>query len=229
MFKKILTYTFLICSLLLCTSCFEFLEEISLNKDGSGGITVTANLSKSKSKLASVMLLDSVNGYNVPSKDDINLAVKDAIDHLKKIDGISNVEKSIDFENYIFSISCDFKSVSNINSIFKELINNQNRKQKTNFSTTNLSYNKENRLFKRHFKYDNSIKRSFNSLKDEDKKVFNDASYTTIYRFNIPVKTVSNANAKIAPNKKVVFLQLPVMSLISGQKNLENNIQLINN
>ena len=139
MLKKLFTYTLLFCSLLLCTSCFEILEEINLNKDGTGRITVTANLSKSKSKLASVMLLDSVNGYKVPSKDDINLAIKNAIDHLGKTEGISNIEKSVDFDNYIFSISCDFKSVENVNSIFKELITKQNKREKTNFNTTNFS------------------------------------------------------------------------------------------
>lgn len=229
MLKRLFTYTLLFASLLLCTSCFEILEEISFNKDGSGRITVTANLSKSKSKLASVMLLDSVNGHKVPSRDDIDLAIKNAVDHLKKTEGISNIEKSVDYDNYIFSIACDFKSVANVNSIFKEMINNQNRREKTSFSTTNFSYNDMNHQFKRHFKYDDSIKRKFNSLKSEDKKVFNDASYTTIYRFNSSVKSVSNSGAKIAPNKKAVFMRVPALSLITGQQTLENTIQLINN
>lgn len=229
MLKKLFTYTLLFCSLLLCTSCFEILEEINLNKDGTGRITVTANLSKSKSKLASVMLLDSVNGYKVPSKDDINLAIKNAIDHLGKTEGISNIEKSVDFDNYIFSISCDFKSVENVNSIFKELITKQNKREKTNFNTTNFSYNNANHQFKRHFRYDGSVKKTFNSLKQEDKKVFNDASYTTIYRFKSPVKSVSNSASKISPNKKAVFLRVAAMSLISGEKTVENTIQLINN
>lgn len=229
MLKKLFTYALLFTSLLFCTSCFEVLEEISFNKDGSGRITVTANLSKSKSKLASVMLLDSVNGYKVPSKDDINLAMKNAIDHLKKTEGISNIEKTADYDNYIFSIACDFKSVESVNSIFKEMINNQNRREKTSFSTTNFSYNDVNHQFKRHFKYDGSIKKKFNSLKPEDKKVFNDASYTTIYRFNSSVKSVSNSGAKIAPNKKAVFMRVPALSLITGQQTLENTIQLINN
>ena len=70
------------------------------------------------------------------------------------------------------------------------------------------------------------MKKSFNGLKKEDKKIFEDASYTAIYRFKKEVKSVSNTNAKIAPNKKAVFLRVAAMDLILGQKNLENNIQL---
>nr|BFF39643.1 hypothetical protein BACY1_14480 [Tenacibaculum mesophilum] len=65
--KKILLL-FSTISILLFTSCFEFVEEVSFNKDGSGSAVLTINLSKSKTKLASIMLLDSINGYKVPSK-----------------------------------------------------------------------------------------------------------------------------------------------------------------
>ncbi len=229
MIKKVVAHTMLLFSLLLFTSCFEILEEINLNNDGSGNIAVTFNLSKSKSKLASVMLLDSVNGYKVPSKEDINLSIKNAIDHLNKTDGISNIKKSVDFDNYIFSISCDFKNVNNVNAIFKESIQNQNKREKTNFSTTNYSFNKSNKLFKRHFVYDTSIKKSFNTLKSEDRKVFNDASYTTIYRFKNVIKSVSNNIAKVSPNKKAVMLRVAAIPLIFGEKSIENTIQLINN
>ncbi|WFO15142.1 hypothetical protein M601_014875 [Cellulophaga baltica 4] len=117
----------------LFTSCFEVLEEINLNSDGSGTMLVTFNLSRSKSKIASVMLLDSVNGYKVPSKDDINLALKDAENHLKTINGISNIKKTADFENYIFTLSCNFDKVANLDAVFQDLIRQQNKKGKNKF------------------------------------------------------------------------------------------------
>jgi len=226
--RKTVSYLLLLTSLLLCTSCFEILEEINLNTDGSGQITVTFNLSKSKSKLASIMLLDSVNGRKVPSEDDINLALRDAVSELKKAPGISNIKKTADFDNYIFTISCDFEEMDSVNAIFKDAIAKQNKRERTQFATTNFSFNKGTNIFKRHFVYDPQIKKSFARLKSEDRKIFDDASYTAIYRFPKPVMSVSNKNAKVSPSKTAVMLKIDAMSLIMGEKNIENSIQLRN-
>ncbi|KAG1647941.1 hypothetical protein GQR58_030216 [Nymphon striatum] len=78
-------------------------------------------MSKSKTKLASLMLLDSINGYKVPSEDDINEVLKDALLHLEKSEGISNIKQTKDFKNYIFTIACDFKNIESINGA-QELI-----------------------------------------------------------------------------------------------------------
>ncbi|WP_298504380.1 hypothetical protein [uncultured Maribacter sp.] len=224
--RKALVYFSLFLCISLCTSCFEILEEIKLNKDGSGTIMVTLNMSKSKTKLASLMLLDSINGYKIPSEDEIDESFKDVLYHLEKTPGISNIKKTKDFENYVFTISCDFKNVDNVNGIFKDLIKKQNKNNYTNFTTTNLSYNTSTNVFRRHFTYDDAIKKSFNNLKTEDRKVFDDASYTCIYRFENKVKNVSNTNAKVAPNKGAVFLKIDALSLILGEKNVENKIEL---
>lgn len=224
--KKSFKFFVLLLSLTLFTSCFEVLEEISLNADGSGKMLVTFNLSKSKSKIASIMLLDSINGYKVPSKNDISAALTEAKNHLKTIDGISNIKTTSDFDNYIFTISCDFTSTANLDSVFKDLIRKHNKKSKTNFNTSNFSFNTNTSSFKRSFSYDESIKRNFYKLNSEDRKIFEDANYTSIYRFEKDVEKVSNANAKVSPNKKAVFLKVDLMSLILGEKNITNTIQL---
>ncbi|MBC3845815.1 hypothetical protein H8K90_05460 [Winogradskyella echinorum] len=224
--KRVFNISLLLFSLTLFTSCFEVLEEISLNADGSGKMLVTFNLSKSKSKIASIMLLDSVNGHKVPSKEDIGKALKEAKNHLKTINGITNINTTTDYDNYIFTISCDFTSIDNLDSVFKDLISKHNKKSKTNFSTSNFSFNSSINSFKRSFSYDNSIKRNFNKLNSEDRKIFEGANYTSIYRFKNDVKEVSNTNAKISPNKKAVFLKVDVMSLILGKKSISNTIKL---
>jgi len=199
-----------------------------LNEDGSGNMLVTLNMSKSKTKLASIMLLDSINGYRVPSEDDMNEAMKDAVEYLEKIEGISNIKKTKDFENYIFTVACNFGQVDNINGVFKELIQKQNKKGGTSFTTKNFSFNSDTKIFQRDFTYDPSIKKSFATLNKEDKKIFDDANYTAIYRFKELVKSVSNKNAKISPNKKAVMLRIDALSFILGEKNVQNKIQLIN-
>lgn len=67
-FYKLLSFIVLIPFL---SSCFEVIEEIALKNDGTGDVVLTINLSQSKTKVASVMLLDSVQGYKVPSKQKI--------------------------------------------------------------------------------------------------------------------------------------------------------------
>jgi len=43
------------------SSCFEIVEEITMNDDGSGNILMTLNFSRSKSKIKSILLMDSIN------------------------------------------------------------------------------------------------------------------------------------------------------------------------
>ena len=226
--KKLFFYLFSFCSLILCTGCFDILEEINFKADGSGHLLFTINMSKSRTKLASMMLLDSVNGYKVPSKADINEALANVVEHLQKSEGITNIKQTKDFENYIFSISCDFENITSLNGITEELIQHQNSKEKTNFNTRNFSYDKSTKLFQRLYTYDDRIKKSFDRLKQDDRQIFDDASFTSIYRFEEPVKTVSNNQSKIAPSKKAVMLRVDAMSLILGQKSIQNKIQLTN-
>lgn len=226
MIKRIYTYFSVFLCTIVCTSCFDVLEEINLKADGSGSVLVTFNMSKSKSKLASIMMLDTVNGYKVPSQDDINDALKDVVLHLEKSEGITNIKQTKDFENYIFTVSCDFATIESINGISKDLILEQNKKGKTNFNSTNFAYDTSSKTFQRFFRYDDSMKKSFYHLKSEDRKIFKDASFISIYRFDNEVENVSNSNAKIAPNKKAVMLRLDAMSLILGEKTIQNKIQL---
>ncbi len=228
MLKRIVSFFSLCLLLILNSSCFDILEEINLNKDGSGTMVFTINMSKSKTKLASMMLLDSINGYKIPSEDDIALALNDVVAHLKKAKGISNIEQRKDLENYIFSVSCDFDAIGSLNGLTSKLIQDQNKRENTNFETSNFAYSPSEMVFERKFTYDPSIKKSFDHLKKEDKKVFQDASFTAIYRFEDLVGNTSNTAAKIAPSKKAVMLRVDAMSFIFGQKTIQNKIKLIN-
>lgn len=228
MLKKLLKYTWVLLLIFLNSSCFDILEEINFNKDGSGTLLITLNMSKSKTKLASIMLLDSINGYRVPSENDIHISINDIVSHLKKTNGISNIKQTKDFKNYIFSVSCDFANITSLNAIGSELIKEQNRRGKTNFSATNFAYNATEKVFERKFSYDPSIKKSFDYLKSEDKKIFNEANYTSIYRFEESIKNASNNTAKIAPSKKAIMLRVNAIDFIQGKATIQNKIKLSN-
>lgn len=219
-FYTLLLFIFLIPTL---SSCFQIVEEITMRNDGTGDVVLTINLSQSKTKVASVMLLDSVQGYKVPSKQKIQQELNEAVVYLRKAEGISNVKSTTDFNNYIATISFSFKDVSNINNITKNILT-QHKIKATNNSS--YSYNKATGLFSRKYQAVGTAKTEFNKLKSQDKAVFNTASYTSIYRFEKPVETTSNPAANISKSKKAVMLKSSIMDLINGKTNVSNQIQL---
>jgi len=219
-FYKLVLFAFLIPIL---SSCFEVVEEISMRNDGTGDVVLTINLSQSKTKVASVMLLDSVQGYKVPSKQKIQQELNEAVAYLKKSKGISNVKSTSDFNNYIATVSFSFKDVSDINNITKNILTQQKIKA-TN--TSSYSFNKVTKTFLRKYQPVGTAKTEFNKLKSKDKAVFNGATYTSIYRFESLVTSTSNPASNVSKSKKAVMLRSSIMDLINGKTNVSNQIQL---
>lgn len=221
--KKLFIYcTLILCSLSL-TSCFEIIEEIKLFRNGSGEVVLTFNLSQSKTRVASVMLLDSINGYKVPSKKDINHELNAITNNLRNSTGISKVNSTVDFNNYIATISFSFKEVSNINNVFKNIL----ARQDIQVPNQNLySFNANNQVFIRKYQSDRNTISSFNKLKKEDKEVFKNAQFTSITRFEQSVKSVNNKSAIVSKSKKAVMLKANMMDLIYDKSNISNQIQL---
>ena len=219
-FYKLLLFIILVPIL---SSCFEVVEEITLKNDGTGDVVLTINLSQSKTKVASVMLLDSVQGYKVPSKQKIQQELNEAVAYLKKSEGITNVKSTSDFTNYIATISFSFKDVSNINNITKNILAQQKIKA-TN--TSSYSYNRAAKTFSRKYQPVGTAKSEFNKLKSKDKAVFNGATYTSIYRFESVVTSTTNPASNVSKSKKAVMLKAGIMDLINGKINVSNTIQL---
>lgn len=189
-------------------------------------MTVTANLSQSKTKLASVMLLDSVNGYKVPDKAQIQRELAEAATVLKKTPGISGVTHRLDFDNFIASISFSFENVDDLNHISKIIY------QKLKIKPTGKSlynYDLGKRIFSRNYTYAIEAKNAYVKLKEADKQIFKNASYTSIYRFDGAVKQLSNKQAKLSGTKKAVMLRTAILDLINGNTNITNHIELFNN
>ncbi len=223
MLKKIRLFILLCCIPLLCSSCFEIIEEITMRADGSGDMVLTVNLSQSKTKVASILLMDSINGYKVPDRKTIQREIDEAVARLRKMPGISNVKSTTDFNNYIASISFSFKEVANVNNITKNILEAQKIKA-TNVST--YTYNKGTATFARDYKYYASAKAEYSKLKKEDKEIFQTASYTSICRFPLPISRHSNALAKVSKSQKAIMQKCSVLDLINGRVSVSNQIQL---
>ncbi|SFB91496.1 hypothetical protein SAMN05421747_10275 [Parapedobacter composti] len=216
----------LMCVVLSCsclTSCFQVIEDISVREDGSGTVTLTANLSQSRTKLASIMLLDSVNSYKVPSQADIRREMSALADRLAAIPGITNVTHQVNFDTYIAVMKFSFSNVSDLNDVmnmaFKEM-------KMPMDSQSSYAYDRRHGTFRRAYTHLPQAKAEYNRLKPADQAIFKDALYTSIYRFERPVSQQSNGAAKLAASKKAVMLQTRIMDLINGNQSLSNRIQL---
>ncbi len=208
------------------TSCFEIVEEVTLKKDGSGEMSFSINLSQSKTKLNSIMLMDSINGYKVPKKSDIDKAISKLTEHLKSTPGISNVKKSIDYKNFIFSISCSFSKIENINDIAIKAQQKYKIKDVDKSSLKGFTFDVNNKIFKRFYSYNPKAKKEFLKLDKENREVMNNANYTCIYRFSEPIISNKNIHSKLSKSKKAVLLKMSFLDLVNGTKKLNNTITL---
>lgn len=211
--------------LLFLSSCFQIIEEINLTDNGSGTVNLTLNLSASKAKVSSIMLMDSIQGYKVPTKQTIQKELEEVAVYLKNSPGITNVQKKVDFENYIVNVSFAFKNIANINNVNQNVLKKLKIKAINNSS---YSYDIKNRVFVRNYEHTREAVTQYNKLKQEVKNVFKEASYTSIYRFDNLILSSNNPLAKVSKSKKAVMINTGILGLINGQTDISNRITLSN-
>ncbi len=214
----------LLCIVLILslTSCFEVVERITLRDNGSGSATFTLNMSKSRTKLKSVMKMETVNGKKVPSKLEIQNKVKRVETVVRSVPGISNVKTNLDFENFIGEFSCNFTDVAQLNEVVKAI--QSEGLIKKGLSTRNYYYSKEKKEFKRIHEVD--LKSMYEKMSVADKKVLEGANYTSVIKFDQPVESYSNQSAKLSKSKKGMLLKSTVLDIINRKKSIENTIKI---
>lgn len=216
-------YPVLFLCLISCTSCFEIIEQVFLKTNGSGNFQLVLNLSKSKTKINSILKMKTINGHNVPTEQEIKTKIADIEKATAKTTGISNVKTSMDFDNYIATITCNFNKVNQLNGIIKSVMEIENKKNK--FIEKSYDYDQATNIFSRINKV--SLKKDYNKMSNADKEIFATANYTAIYKFETTVSSVGNKDAKVSPSKKGVMLQQNVLDVITDKKSIENKITLI--
>lgn len=218
--KTFLKQLLLLIPLLFLTSCFDILDKVNVKADGSGEYTIILNASKSKTRLASISKMETINGKKVPKRPEIESKINEAARIFKATPGISNVKTSMDFDNYIIKLSCNFKKIENINTGLEQL-KAKNILGKM-IPTQIYSQNLEKKTFIRNKV--NTFKSDYDKMSKADKEVFNDAKYTSVMQFENTVKSQINNYYLLSPNKKAVKLEANVLDLIFQKKQLQNII-----
>ncbi len=209
-------------SLFLLSSCFQVVEEVTLKNDGTGEMQLTVNFSQSKSKLASIMLMDSLNGHKIPSEKNIQEFMTETVDYLKKSKGISNVKKTLDLKNYIATVNFSFKDLSDINGLTRKLL----EKEKGKAPVNSYVFEKATGQVKRVYQYSPAMKKEYDKLKPKDRELFKTAGFTSIFRFDKAIASSTNKTAKVSPSGKAVMINSTALGLIFGSANISNTIQL---
>ncbi|PTT74272.1 MULTISPECIES: hypothetical protein [unclassified Chryseobacterium] len=218
--KNIIKQLLLLLPLLLLTSCFDILDKINVKADGSGEYSLILNASKSKTRLASISKMETINGKKVPKRSEIEAKINEAARIFKATPGISNVKTSMDFDNYIIKLSCNFKKIENINAGLEQL-KAKNIVGKM-VPVQLYSQSPEKKTFTRNKV--SSFKNDYDKMSKADKEVFNDAKYTSVMQFENTIKTQTNNAYLLSPNKKAVKLEANVLDFILQKKQLQNTI-----
>jgi hypothetical protein len=218
--KNFLKQLFLFIPLLLMTSCFDILDKVNVKADGSGEYTIILNASKSKTRLASISKMETINGKKVPKRPEIESKINEAARIFKATPGISNVKTSMDFDNYIIKLSCNFKKIENINAGLEQL-KAKNILGKM-IPTQIYSQNIAGKSFTRNKV--NTFKSDYDKMSKADKEIFNDAKYTSVLQFENTIKSQTNNSYLLSPNKKAVKLEANVLDFILQKKQIQNNI-----
>jgi hypothetical protein len=211
----------IIITLLCLTSCIELLDDITLNNDGSGTFKYSINLSSSKTKVNSILALDSIDGKKVPNKSEIEQKIIEFKKTLSTQPGISNVNISYNFDDFIFKLSCDFDNVKNLqlgieNTIKKLSISNiSSETEWITFSSNKLERNIPN-ITSDMFKNSNWI----------DLDLLKSGTYTSISRFERTVESYSNTLTKVSKTKTSVMLQVKTDEMFVNPTILKNKIIL---
>src|SRR5690606_11264848 len=156
---------------------------------GTGTIKATLNVSKRRTKVASLLKMKQFNGIEIPSKTTITQEMQQVVRKLKATPGISDVHYSIDINNYIAILYIHFDHVPALTD-FTKALSAQFKTQITIYNS--YRYDATSQTFNRSYTYTPNLAKEFSKIPNDDKNLFADAYYTNIIRFDKNIQSQSH-------------------------------------
>ncbi len=203
-------------------SCFEIIEQLQLAKDGSGNFQITVNLSKSKTRISSILKMETINGHPIPTKEAIVKKIIGVGAAMEKAPGISIVKTTADMDNYIATMSCNFTSLTQLNKAIKIVKIKEHAKE--SMLQDHYAYDVKAGIFQRENKL--PLREMYAGVSKADREIFADATYTSVFKFDAPVIGMSNKNATLSVNKNAVMLRETALDVITQKRSIENTINI---
>ncbi|MFK7933914.1 MAG: hypothetical protein AB8G22_10410 [Saprospiraceae bacterium] len=215
--RHLILFTLLLC---LCSSCFEIKEKVAMNKDGSGKLVLTLDISESAPTLKTYLETAKMTGQNVPTTDNINAMLSAIEKHFENGEGMSNVETVRDFDNYVFAVKGDFTNIKALNTVMAQVTQSFTRGA---LAGTMDNFIPDGNTLSRLFPYPlDKIK--YDQMGMMYQYMLESARYTNEYEFAEPVQAMSNEKASLDETKTQVSMQQSLASIIKGTGSLENDI-----
>lgn len=211
---------------LLFSSCIEIIDDITIHNDGTGTFKYSINLSSSKIKVKSILVLDSLEGKKVPSIEEISVKINDFEKYLEEQPGISDVKTEFNSAEFIVKLSCNFSSVSALQSGIKSSLFQLKKEKPTDeYNGTWISFDGKslNRMVPP------AIAQKALEYKNSDIDLLKTGTYVSISRFDRSVDRNSNSNVKINPSKTATMIRVNTYDLRLNNKLIENTTFLIPN
>ena len=206
------------------SSCVEIIDDLSMNLDGSGTFKYTVNLSSSKSKINTILNLDSLDGKKVPKMPEIKAKVAEFTTLIAKQPGISAIKVEPNYVDYVIKFQCNFANVLALQEALKNVITTLaiDKKGSVDYAYNWISWSST--------KLQRSIPeislQKVSEIKQSELDLLKTGSYTTISRFQKPVEKTDNPNATISTSRMAVMLKANAYALTKNPKILENTIYL---
>jgi hypothetical protein len=214
-------YLLLALPLFLLTSCIDLIDDLTINRDGSGVLKISINLSKSKLKVNSILALDSLNGKRIPKIGEISSKIDYYAGIIKEKDGIKNVIVSKNNEEFIYKFTIEFSNIEKLEQSLKEVLNEENSSW-VNFDFDWVKW--ENNVLTR-----NNIQipaSQLRKLKVEDVEALKTGNYVSITRFQDPVLEFTNELSKLSGDQKAVMIKTTAFNLAENTQLLKNTIRV---
>ncbi len=240
------TILLVFCSIIF-TGCFDILEDLSINKDGSGKYSITFDMDGIiNDPFMKEMLLESIKNEANIEMDKAEKIVIDSTVYMKddpqfakfkdnkamwetaRMHMVVNEETGKMFVKFGF----DFEKVGDIDAFFKNI--NSNSESQNMFAGFDQIVSGSNFVFKKKrltrlpaVKGDNSLKDNF---KEDDmamlKMFMTDSKLKTSYSFPGKVKKSSIPNSVI--NNNEVSIAIPLLDLLDGNAKMDGQISFKN-
>lgn len=208
--------------LFVFSSCIEIIDDLTLHPNGSGEWKIKINLSESTIKINSVLALDSINGYKVPTKAELSNKALSFKNTLQKQTGISQVTLEEDLTHYIWTVSIHFNTLKNLElAVFNALKMQGIKGVKL---PENGFVRKNNKNVVKQFPFD--LSQLSAKLKAEDRTKLFQGKYISILRFDDIILKNSNLHYAISKNRKATMAQYSLKECLQNASIINNNTTL---
>ncbi len=213
--SRLLRFLVFGCLAISLSSCFDFLEIITITKDGSGSYTTSLDATALQEQMKLMAAFDSTGEMASGFNHSMDSTYQESIRKYKTVSGITNVVGNTSKEN-VYSISLDFENIEALNRAIYLDKNVESAKDIYGWKKGNLT--RKNNDLKLVDEEDESQAEMMKSMMEENK-------YTVIVNAPGKIKSTGNKGAVISEDKKSVTLVSKLTDLMDNAASLGLDIK----